>query len=256
MNMIALSRVLVVDKSTEFGSSPLLTDEVAKALRPHYHNMILSNEINFWNHLKQGVDLVFLEYSVTDMSGILLFKKMSLLPEFSLIPVIFVSKTKAYDHRVNAFEMGAADFLVAPFNDERVLEMAASQLLNCRRFLPDGSVKIANMQFHPSSRSVWVDGQKVKLTDLEFKILQYLLITPRNVITRTEICQHVWGSEMVNTGRLDTQLYNLKKKISAFNGKIKSVNKIGMRVLAGDTTFYQAPQKPVLQSLHPELRSL
>jgi DNA-binding winged helix-turn-helix (wHTH) protein len=98
--------------------------------------------------------------------------------------------------------------------------------------------------------------EKVKLTDLEFKILQYLLVTPRNVITRTEICQHVWGSEMVNTGRLDTQLYNLKKKISAFNGKIKSVNKIGMRILAGDTTFYQAPEKPALQSLHPELRPL
>jgi DNA-binding response OmpR family regulator len=188
------------------------------------------------------------------MSGILLFKKMSLLSNFSLIPVIFVSKTKAYDHRVNAFEMGAADFLTTPFDSERVLEITDSQLKNSRRFLADGTVRIGNMQFHPGSRSVLLDEQKVKLTDLEFKILQYLLITPRNVITRTEICQHVWGDEMVNTGRLDTQLYNLKKKIAAFNGKIKSVNKIGMRVLAGETTFYQAPEKPVLQSLLPPRR--
>lgn len=249
MQSVTSSKILIVGDATGIDPAHSLLAEVAHALKPHFNNVILCSDKDSWHHLEDGVDLVYVEYSVTDMSGILFFKKMSSLPQYSLIPTIFVSKTKAYDHRVNAFEVGAADFLSRPFSASRIVEMTTSHLKNRRRIFEDGSVKIGNLQFYPNSHSVVIDEQKVKLTDLEYKILRYLLVTPKNVITRDEICQHVWGDHMVNTGRLDTQLYNLKKKIAAFNGKIKSVNKIGMRVLAGDTTFYQEQRKPALQSL-------
>lgn len=249
INGTVSSRILIVDHSLDLGEQTSALTDVAQILQKHFPEVIVSSEKDSWKHLENGVDLLYLEYSVTDMKGILFLKKLSEHPNYSLLPTLFVSKTKAYDHRVNAFEIGAADFITRPLDETHLVEMTRSQLQNRRRIFADGTVQVGNLLFDPRTRSVLINSERIKLTDLEYKILRYLLVTPKNVITRDEICFQVWGDTVSNTGRLDTQLYNLKKKISQFNGKIKSVNKIGMRVLAGQTTFYREEKKPALRSL-------
>ena len=110
------------------------------------------------------------------------------------------------------------------------------------------SVHIGNLSLYPHSESVTIEGQPVTLTQLEYKILYFLLSTPRQVVTRSEIYEYVWGPSLVSSGRLDTQLYNLKKKLTNFNGKIKSVNKVGMRILIAESTFSQEQKKVAQQS--------
>jgi DNA-binding response OmpR family regulator len=253
MQLDTSSKILIVDTSMDKSEPSSLLAEVRNILIKHVQNVTISSESQSWSHLEGGADLVYAEYSVTDMKGILFLKKMTADPRYCLIPTIFVSRTKAYDHRVNAFEIGAADFISRPLAEDQVVAMTKSQLENRRRIFENGSVRVGNMFFDPSSHSVLIEGEKIKLTELEFKILRYLLVTPKNVITRDEICNEVWGGVLSTTGRLDTQLYNLKKKISHFNGKIKSVNKIGMRVLAGETTFYREEKMTALRSLSQRL---
>jgi len=223
--------------------------DVAHCLNSQYTQVVTVTEPQAFAALESlKPDLIFTEYSVSDMTGILFYKKLLNMPEYCLTPTVFIADSKSYDHRLNAFELGAADFIHRPFTDEDILKKAQIYIRNRRFVYADQSVQIGNMRLYPDSESVLIDNEPVALTQLEYKILYNLLTIPRQVITRTEIYEKVWGHDQGNTGRLDTQLYNLKKKIRKFNGKIKSVNKIGMRILAEGTTFYQESKKTEPQS--------
>lgn len=192
---------------------------------------------------RSETDLIIVDYRVHDMAGILYYKELSQLAEFSLVPAIFISQTTSNDHRLNAYELGAADYLTRPLIPENFLEKCHLQLHQQRRILEDRSIHIGNLSLYPESKVVLIAGRRVPLTKYEYKILHFILSTPRHVVPRTEIYEGVWGPDHTASGRLDTQLYNLKKKLVDFNGRIKSVNKVGMRILLADSTFSQEPSK-------------
>ncbi|MGZ3798012.1 MAG: response regulator transcription factor [Pseudobdellovibrionaceae bacterium] len=198
-------------------------------------------------------DLVVVNYSISDMTGILLYKEMSLAANHGLAPAIFIADTKAYDHRLHAFEIGAADFISRPFNREDLLKKCLLHLKNRRRIAEDQSIHVGNLSLYPSFQRVLIDGEPVTLTRFEYAIIYCLLCSPRQMVTRSEIYANVWGGDPSNSGRLDTQLYNLKKKLVNFNGKIKSVNKLGVRILLADSIFSQELKKqvPPSPSLEP-----
>lgn len=194
-------------------------------------------------------DLLVVDYRVHDMTGILLYRNLILRPELSLTPAIFVSHTTSQDHRLNAYELGAADYLTRPLKSSELLKKCHLHFQQQRRILQDHSVHIGNLSLFPETEEVFVAGNPVSLTKYEYKILSYLLSTPRQIVSRSEIYENVWGPNHTSSGRLDTQLYNLKKKLGGFNGKIKSVNKVGMRVLLSDSTFSQEAARPAPQPL-------
>lgn len=208
------------------------------------------------SHLKdvpaRDFDMIFVEYAVSDMTSILTYKnlieKSTPATPYGLTPTIFIADTKTYDHRLNAFEIGAADFIARPFQNKEIILKCHMHIQNRRRICQDDTILIGNLKLNPTTRIVTINEEPVTLTQLEYKILHFLLKSPRQVVTRTEIYENVWGPALSSTGRLDTQLYNLKKKLVNFNGKIKSVNKVGMRILVGDSTFSQGPKKAGLQS--------
>lgn len=234
------SKVLVIQ-----GASERLND-VITALRPSFPQIQVTT--NMEEVQNQDYDIVFVDYSVLDMSSILLYKKLVQNGCLSLIPSVFIADTKGYDHRLNAFEMGAADFLTRPLDENAILDKCRMHIKNRRRITEDQSIHIGNLSLHPGLQRVLINGEETPLTQLEYKILHFLLSTPRQVVTRTEIYESVWGPTLTSSGRLDTQLYNLKKKLAKFNGKIKSVNKVGMRILIGDSTFSQEPKKKAPRS--------
>lgn len=243
MEAIRQAKVLIVH-----GKRQKLSD-VHQLIQPHFATIYVAS--TFAEISESDYDLILVDYSVTDMTGILLYKQMTKTPNFSLIPSIFVSDTRSYDHRLNAFEIGAADFLTRPIDDQELLGKCHMHIQNRRRILPDESIHIGNLSLYPGNDCAIINGKSVQLTQLEYKILHFLLSTPRQVVARSEIYEHVWGPDQTSSGRLDTQLYNLKKKLSEFNGKIKSVNKVGMRILIAESTFSQESKKSAQQSQNP-----
>lgn len=240
------SSILVVH-----GKTQNLAD-VARSLKSHAGEVYTHSSPD--ETIPSNIDLLLIEYSVLDMNGILFYKKVLETPEMCLVPAIFISDTKSYDHRLNAFEMGAADFISRPFEKQDLLKKCHVHIQNRRRIFDDRSIHVGNLSLYPETENVVVAGENLTLTQLEYKILHYLLSTPRQVVTRTEIYENVWGQALSSTGRLDTQLYNLKKKLTKFSGKIKSVNKVGMRILTSESTFSQESKKGDLQSQPPAPR--
>ncbi len=125
---------------------------------------------SFTEVTESDYDLILVDYSVEDMSSILTYKRMMQNPSYALTPSIFISDTKSYDHRLNAFEIGAADFLTRPMDDQDLLRKCQMHLRNRRRILPDQSIHYGNLILYPGSDSAIINGKSVPLTQLEYKI--------------------------------------------------------------------------------------
>ncbi|HEY8269923.1 MAG TPA: response regulator transcription factor [Pseudobdellovibrionaceae bacterium] len=231
------------------GKTQLLTD-IYHPLKAHSASLTDLTIFEGLDH--QNFDLLIVDYSISDMTGILLYKKISELTNYGLVPAIFIADTKSYDHRLNAFEIGAADFINRPFESHDLVKKCLLHIKNRRRIAEDESIHIGNLILFPRSQTVTINGEPAPLTQLEYKILYCLVSNPRQVVSRSEIYAKVWGPGHSRSGRLDTQLYNLKKKISKFTGKIKSVNKVGLRILIAESTFSQEQKKQAPQLSTPQ----
>lgn len=225
--------------------------DVAKTLSRYFENVIILDEKQAFKKMADvPVELIFTHYSVSDMTGILFFKKLAVSSAFSLIPTIFVSESQTYDHVLNAFEMGAADFLQPPFKAKDLYHKSLLHLKNRRIIEANQNVQMGNLHLNIQLREVCIDENPITLTETEFKILSYLLLAPHQVVTREEIVTHIWGVDLAKYGRLETQLCNLKKKIHPFSGKIKTINKIGLRLVAEGAIFAQEPMRAGRQPRH------
>ncbi|RYG51174.1 MAG: response regulator transcription factor, partial [Chitinophagaceae bacterium] len=114
-------------------------------------------------------DLIVTEYSVSDMGGIVFFKKLINDPVLGLIPTVFVSDSRSYDHRLNAYEIGATDFISRPFDVSDLCKRCSVHIRNRRVLGEDDTITMGNLVLKPRAKEVMIDENRVPLTDLEFK---------------------------------------------------------------------------------------
>src|SRR5437868_4252796 len=105
--------------------------DLSRVLAEHFSDIFQASRIeDVVPH--QTFDLILVDYSVSDMTGILLYKKINQSAQHSLTPSIFIAETKSYDHRLHAFEMGAADLINHPFENKDVIRKCQLHLKNRR----------------------------------------------------------------------------------------------------------------------------
>ena len=137
--------------------------------------------------------------------------------------------------RIVGLELGADDYLPKPFNPR---ELAARIHAILRRTTlarsdaePPTRVVVGDVILDSSSRTVWLNGGKTELTTAEFDLLQVLLLSAGNVVSREELSQRVLDRVFNPFDRsIDTHVSNLRRKLGVtVNGveRIKSVRGIG-----------------------------
>lgn len=180
------------------------------------------------NH--QSPDVVILDYVLPDMDGVSVcaeIKKQK--PE---IPILMFSIQKDMKHKLAAFQMGADDYVVKPCELEE-LEIRIQNLVTKARKLYRKVLKLGNIELHPDSHKVTVDGREVELTVKEFQLLEYLMNHAGTAVTRSMILSHVWKeSSETFTNIVDVYVTYLRKKIDTDPNKsyIKTVRGIGYMI--------------------------
>ena len=147
-------------------------------------------------------DVLLLDLSTAGVRGYDLMRRVS--TEYG-IPVVVLSRQDSDDHIVRAFEMGAADYIVKPFSPSELVARIKASLRkrgNPHRaeYLESYQVDGLNVDF--AARSVIVQGNPVKLTPTEFKLLSELSTSAGRVLTQNELLQRVWGPEYSGESQL------------------------------------------------------
>lgn len=142
---------------------------------------------------REEIHLVLLDIMMPGMDGM---EVLTRLRESSNVPVIFITAKSEDADKILGLNVGADDYITKPFNPVEVLARVRSQL---RRYMQLGGgivrqtqLSVGNILMDDVSKTVFRDGEEVRLTPTEYEILKLLMSCPGRVYSPREIYEKVW----------------------------------------------------------------
>lgn len=161
-------------------------------------------------------DVIFLDLGLPDMDGMDVIKKIR---SWSNLPIIVISARGEDEDKISALDAGADDYLTKPFSVE---ELLARLRVTIRRLAMMSSGSVAdssvytngNLKIDHSAGCAFLNGEELKLTPIEFKLLCLLAKNTGKVLTHTYITQNIWGRSWDNDiASLRVFMVTLRKKL-------------------------------------------
>ena len=164
--------------------------------------------------MQEKFALILLDIMLPEMDGMEICKRVR---EVSDVPIIMLTARDEIDDKVEGLDLGANDYMTKPFASEELLARIRGILKRYNERLREDDTKryvVRDMILYPERCEVTVKGEPVELTHKEFELLQYLVENKRNVVSRDQILQRVWGYDfMGNTNVVDVYISYLRTKI-------------------------------------------
>ncbi len=151
-------------------------------------------------------------------------------------PVLILTARGAWSEKVAGFDAGADDYLTKPFHTEELLARLRALV---RRAAGHAQPALAcgALRLDPKAARASVDGEPLRLTSLEYRLLHYLMLHQGRVISRTELVEHLYDQDFDrDSNTIEVFVGRLRKKIGP--DRIETVRGLGYRLLplAGETT--------------------
>ena len=172
---------------------------------------------------KRIPDLVVLDLMLPEIDGLSLTRW---LRERSDVPIIMLTARREEIDRIAGLEMGADDYVVKPFSPQELVsrvravmrrtkrtESAQGEQAGAESELP---LTFGDLVINASSRTVSIAGQGVQLTAKEFDMLYLLAQHPKQVYTRVQLLDRIWGgAEYIDPGTVTVHIRRVREKIEA-----------------------------------------
>ena len=218
------TRVLVVD------DEPNITSLVATALR--YEGFEVSSAQNGREALDEvstfRPHLVVLDVMLPDLDGFEVARRLR--QEARSVPILFLTAKDATEDKIRGLTLGGDDYVTKPFSLEELLARIRAIL---RRVIDAGEemsrLTFADLELDEDTREVFRSTSSIELTPTEFKLLRYLMMNPRRVLSKAQILDHVWEYDFGGEATVvETYISYLRKKIDRYEPPlIQTVRGVG-----------------------------
>lgn len=181
--------------------------------------------------LEPAPDLVLLDLMLPDIPGTEVCRQLRAAERTRTVPIIMLTARGDELDRVVGFEVGADDYVTKPFS-VRELMLRVRAILRRLSAPPEDPTRLQNgdLEIDPASHRVWVRGEEVRLTALEFRLLSTLLSRAGRVQTRDALLSDVWGMHAgLTTRTVDTHVTRLRKKLGDVGNYIETLRGVGYR---------------------------
>jgi two-component system OmpR family response regulator len=203
--------VLVVD------DEPTIVDVISMALRHQGFGVEAAatgkealDQVRRWRP-----HVMVLDVMLPDMEGFEVARRLS--AEHADVPIVFLSARDATADKVRGLTTGGDDYVTKPFSLEELIARLRIILRRTGAFAEgSGRLRFADLELDEDTFEVSRSGRMIKLTATEFRLLRYLMLNPRRVLTRGQLLDHVWSYDFGGDARvLETYISYLRKKIDA-----------------------------------------
>ena len=206
-----MSKLLLVDDDIE------LTELLSALLKLEgFEVQTANNGLEALQKLDEGHELVLLDVMMPKLNGLDTLKEIR---KVSNVPVMMLTARGDDIDRVLGLELGADDYLPKPFNDRELV--ARIRAILRRSVSPSNNVddtkeilSFDNVTLYLTRQTAMYDEKNLNLTDYEFKILQRLIESKGDIVTREELSLEVLGKTLSPFDRsLDMHISNLRRKL-------------------------------------------
>ena len=185
--------------------------------RAGYRVLITPDGQSALNLLQTQVpDLVVLDLMLPKMDG---FELTRWLRNQSDVPIIMLTARRDEVDRIAGLEMGADDYILKPFSPQEVVSRVRAVLRRTRANAPNPAEKplvFSDIKVDPQTRLVIVRDHEVTLTAKEFDMFWLLARHPRQVFTRHQLLERVWGlTDYIDPSTVTVHIRRLREKIEA-----------------------------------------
>jgi two-component system, OmpR family, response regulator len=223
------ARVLVVD------DEPNIVEVVTMALR--FQGFEVRSAATGREALAAVADfrphLMVLDVMLPDMEGFEVAARLG--AQRAGVPIIFLTARDATEDKVRGLSGGGDDYMTKPFSLEELVARIRTILRRTGQSSPEsGRLVFEDLELDEESREVTRAGEPIELTATEYRLLRYLMLNPRRVMTRAQLLDHVWSYDFGGDGRvLETYISYLRKKLDTYGPPlIRTVRGVGYALQA------------------------
>jgi two-component system, OmpR family, response regulator len=202
-------RILVVD------DEPNIVDVVSMALR--FQGFAVERAGTGREALERVASfkphLMVLDVMLPDMEGFDVARRLG--AERAQLPIVFLTARDATEDKIRGLTTGGDDYVTKPFSLEELIARIRTILRRSGLSEPDSNrLSFEDLELDEDTREVTRGGEPVELTGTEYRLLRYLLLNPRRVLTRAQLLDHVWDYDFGGDARvLETYISYLRKKL-------------------------------------------
>lgn len=166
---------------------------------------------------EQKWDLVLLDIMLPGMSGLDVLKRIRATEAHT--PVILLTAKGDVEDKVKGLDLGANDYITKPFEIEELLARIRTALRFSQRSVEQVSLtSFGQLSINEQTREVLYYGEQVYLTPREYELLLYLLKHPKQVLSREQILEAVWGYHYYgDTNVVDVYIRYVRQKLEVAN---------------------------------------
>ncbi len=186
----------------------------------------------------QSPDIMLLDLGLPGIDGIEVIKRVR---SWSMMPIIVISARSEDKEKVEALDEGADDYLTKPFSvDELLARIRVAQRRLASPAQSASSVFVnSSLKIDYAAGAAYLDGEELRLTPIEYKLLSLLSRHAGKVLTHTFITQKIWGSSQENDiASLRVFMATLRRKLEKKDSDAKYIQThigVGYRMLRGDS---------------------
>jgi DNA-binding response OmpR family regulator len=192
---------------------PPIQKSVAKGLREAGFAVDVTGngEEGLWYAANNDYDVIILDLMLPGLDGLTILKRLRAAGRPTHV-LILTAKDTVLD-RVTGLNLGADDYLVKPFAFEELLARVRALARRAYR-AKNPIIKIGNLHLESTTQRVWLGQKEVNLTPREYALLEYLTMRAGEVVSRTDIWEHVYEFHSeADSNVVDVYIGYLRKKL-------------------------------------------
>ncbi|PKR88943.1 DNA-binding response regulator [Pleomorphomonas diazotrophica] len=174
-------------------------------------------------------DAVILDIGLPKMDGLSVLEAWR--RDGRLVPVLLLTARDRWSDKVAGIDAGADDYVAKPFHMEEVLARLRA-LTRRAAGRASNEVEVGRVRLDVKAGRLTVDGNPIKLTSHEFRLMQYLMLHVDKVISRTELVEHLYDQDFDrDSNTIEVFVGRLRKKMGI--DLIETVRGLGYRIASG-----------------------
>ncbi|HBG1414638.1 TPA: response regulator transcription factor [Clostridioides difficile] len=216
-------KVLIVE------DNKILLESVVEELSKHFETEKCEDGEEALYLINQNIyDLVILDLMIPNINGFDILKKMRVNNIDT--PVLILTAKETLDDKVEAFTIGANDYLTKPFYMEELVARVYAILRTNGKIKERNGLEFKSLYLDTLEKRVYIEKEEIKLQNKQFNLLEYFVLNKGSILLKEQIYDRIWGIDSDATIEIvEVYVSNLRKKLSkyGYDKYIKTKRKVG-----------------------------